>query len=499
VKIFLLRHAKAEKRLGWDTPDPLRPLAPVGLRQAHALAGSLARERVRRIISSPHLRCRQSVEPLAARLGLPVELDDRLAEGASTARALELLLGLGTTPTVLCSHGDLVPSLMRELQSLGVDLDGPLRAEKAAWWLIEGRRGAPARARYQPPPEVAAESCEAGEAAPDSELFAVLDLGSTSFHLLVAEATRPGRITPVLSERVMLRLGAMIATGNRIPEEVCERAVETARALGRTARRAGVRRLLPVGTAALREAENGPELAERLGEALGVPVRLVGGEEEARLIFAAFRRRVLLPRGCVLGADLGGGSLELAIGDEHDVLWEATLRLGVARLHGEIGASDPLRRRDLTHVRERVRDALAPHRAEIAERNPHTCVATGGTARALAWLALEGRRLGPTETMNQVVIPVDELRELTATLVSARPEERLRMPGMRKRRADLLPIGSLVFTAMAEELGLDGFTLSDWGLREGVILDTIARGPEPALRGGSQGARRGGAERRAAG
>jgi exopolyphosphatase/guanosine-5'-triphosphate,3'-diphosphate pyrophosphatase len=103
------------------------------------------------------------------------------------------------------------------------------------------------------------------------------------------------------------------------------------------------------------------------------------------------------------------------------------------------------------------------------------------------------------ETVNQVVIPVDELRELTATLVSARPEERLRMPGMRKRRADLLPIGGLVFTAVAEELGLDGFTLSDWGLREGVILDTLARGHAPEPRSAARDAGRGRAERRAAG
>jgi exopolyphosphatase/guanosine-5'-triphosphate,3'-diphosphate pyrophosphatase len=474
VKIFLLRHAKSEKRLGWDAPDPLRPLAPQGLRQAELLAESLAGEGIRRIVSSPHLRCRQSVEPLAARLGLPVELDDRLAEGAGTPSAFELLMGLAARPTLLCSHGDLVPALVRELEDLGVAVERPLRAEKGAIWLFEGRGGVPARARYLPPPAVPAECAESGEAAGDSALFAVLDLGSTSFHLLVAEATRPGRITPVLSERVMLRLGAMIATGGRIPDEVCERAVEAARSLGRTAKRAGVKRLLPVGTAALREAENGPALAERLGEALGVPVRLVGGEEEARLIFTAFRRRVLLPRGCVLGADLGGGSLELALGDEHDVLWEATLRLGVARLHGELGASDPLRRSDRLHIRERVRDAVAPHRAAIAARAPHTCVATGGTARALAWLAVEGRRVGPVESVNQVVIPLDELRELTEALVRARPEERLRMPGMRKRRADLLPIGALVFSALAEEFGLDGFTLSDWGLREGVILDTLA-------------------------
>ena len=110
---------------------------------------------------------------------------------------------------------------------------------------------------------------------------ATLDLGSTSFNLLIADATPGGEIRPVVQEKVMLRLGAAIASNAKIPEEMCERAVAVGRALCEVARREKVELLLPVGTAALREARNGGEVAARIGSAIGTPVRILSGEEEA--------------------------------------------------------------------------------------------------------------------------------------------------------------------------------------------------------------------------
>src|SRR4029453_18436242 len=126
---------------------------------------------------------------------------------------------------------------------------------------------------------------------------ATLDLGSTSFNLLIADATRRGEIRPVVQEKVMLHLGAVIASAARIPENVCDRAVAVGRALGDVARREKVGLLLPVATAALREAKNGPELARRFGSVIGTPVRILSGEEEAGAIFRALQARVGLGGG----------------------------------------------------------------------------------------------------------------------------------------------------------------------------------------------------------
>ena len=440
-KIHLIRHAKAEKLSTWDGPEPLRPLTARGLRQAQELAESLAGAGVRKILSSPFLRCRQTAAPLAARLGLRVHVDERLADGEPTGKALDLLREQAAAVVACFSHRALHDELAPELAEAGVEV---LRVDRAA--------------------------TEAEEIPP--QRLAVIDLGSTSFHLLVADATPAGRLTPVHSERVMLRLGAELGDG-RIPEEACERALETALALGDAARREQASRIVAVGTAALRDAANGAELTRAIGHTLGVRVRLLSGEEEARLIFGAFRRRVWMPKGRTLGADLGGGSLELAVGDTHRVFYETTLPLGVTRLHSEIVRSDPMSSDEAAEVRRRVRAQLAPKLRAIAAQAPGLCIAAGGTARALGWLVTGLRGLRPARTVNQIEIPLPELRDASERLARSSHAERLRMPGIRRRRADLLPTGALVLTALAELLDLDGYTLTDWGLREGVLLEEL--------------------------
>jgi exopolyphosphatase/guanosine-5'-triphosphate,3'-diphosphate pyrophosphatase len=299
---------------------------------------------------------------------------------------------------------------------------------------------------------------------------AVLDLGSTSFHLLVAEVSEDGTLRRIERERIMLRLGAELRDDSRIPPAVCRLAVDAARLLRRVAEEAKAERLIPVATAALREAENGRELGEEIGTVVGAPVWTLEGEQEARVIFAALRHRVGLGVEPTLGIDLGGGSVEFAAGDSDDVWWETTLRLGVARLHGELVRSDPMSPSEADTIRERTRGLLGPQREALAEERPVRCVAVGGTVRSLARLWLARSRQRATRGFGELRISLSELNELTTALLESSHEARLAMPGMNPRRADLLPTGSLVLSTMLGELGYQEVALCDWGLREGVIL-----------------------------
>jgi exopolyphosphatase / guanosine-5'-triphosphate,3'-diphosphate pyrophosphatase len=443
LKVHLVRNAKAEKRAHFDGPELLRPLTPLGLLQADALAARLRERPVARIVSSPYLRCLQTVEPVARALGVSVEASEALAKGEAPAKAVELLLALEAPEVVCCTHAELIPELAAELEEQGVAVE---------------------RLPREP---------EDGASEGASERLGVLDLGSTSFHLLVADVTRAGRVSPVDRERMWLRLGAVIATRRHIPEDVADRAVETAAWLRRKALRFGAARVLCVATAALREADNGAELAGRIARAVGAPVRILAGEEEARLTFAAFRRRVPMPRGATLGVDLGGGSLELAVGDARRILFEASLPLGVARLHQELVRDDPMRRRELRAVCERVHEEVLPLRRALLAHEPALCIAAGGSARAMGHLAISLRGARPAASVNELLLPMEELRMMAEILSHTSQRDRLRMPGLRRRRAELLPTGALILLTLAETLGLPGYTLTDWGLREGVLLEAI--------------------------
>ncbi len=115
MTLYLVRHAKAGSRRDWGGPDAERPLSGKGRRQAEGLVDLLADRPVRRVLSSPYVRCVQTVAPLAEKLGLPVEETAALGEGASAAEAVSLLRDLAGTTAVVCTHGDLIPPVLDTL------------------------------------------------------------------------------------------------------------------------------------------------------------------------------------------------------------------------------------------------------------------------------------------------------------------------------------------------------------------------------------------------
>jgi len=149
--IYLVRHAKAGSRRQWKGDDELRPLSKAGRTQARALAKRLSGAGVARIVSSPYVRCRETVEPLADKSGVELEVSDALAEGATRADSLRFLEKCAGDDTVLCTHGDVLGNLLMHASHLGVDL-GDDRIEKASVWVLEMADGEVRSAHYEPPP-----------------------------------------------------------------------------------------------------------------------------------------------------------------------------------------------------------------------------------------------------------------------------------------------------------------------------------------------------------
>lgn len=150
---YLVRHAKAGDRAKWTEDDRLRPLSKAGRRQAEALVRSFNGLRVDRILSSPSVRCEQTVRPLALDRGLRIEPVEELAEGAPLEGLLQLVDELDEQTIVVCGHGDLIPAAIAHLRALGVPADdGPTK--KGSTWILEREGRAAVRARYLPPPAV---------------------------------------------------------------------------------------------------------------------------------------------------------------------------------------------------------------------------------------------------------------------------------------------------------------------------------------------------------
>jgi 8-oxo-dGTP diphosphatase len=156
MRLYVIRHTAAGNRSAWDKQDDRRPLSTKGRRQADAIADMLESAGISRLVSSPFVRCVQSLEPLAQRLGRPVETDARLAEGADGKGALDLAneLRKKVDAAALCSHGDVIPDMLRILKSTTARFKEPLLWPKASTWVLTWDSGRWSKARYIPPPEL---------------------------------------------------------------------------------------------------------------------------------------------------------------------------------------------------------------------------------------------------------------------------------------------------------------------------------------------------------
>lgn len=151
MTLWLVRHAHAGSRQSWDGDQDERPLSRRGRAEADAVARLLANRPIRRILSSRTTRCLQTVEPLAVKLGLTVEIEPALYEGTYTDEVLQLLEGLAGTAAVLCSHGDVIPNVLNALQRRGLALPGNAACEKGSAWEFTFSNGVASAATYHPP------------------------------------------------------------------------------------------------------------------------------------------------------------------------------------------------------------------------------------------------------------------------------------------------------------------------------------------------------------
>lgn len=304
---------------------------------------------------------------------------------------------------------------------------------------------------------------------------AALDLGSNSFHLLVAEAHAGGTFEPLLAEKEMLRLGDLVGRHGRIPEEAAAAAVAVVRRFRRLAEAVGAQEIVACGTSALRRAANGGEVVDRIEAEAGVPVEVISGTREAELIFRAVRAGVLLEPSPALCIDLGGGSVEIMVGDAAGLRYAASENLGVGTLTAAFVGSDPLSKHDRRNLRAHITEVLGPVADAVRAFEPKMVVGSSGTLEDIARMVAAHRDTEVPRSINQFTFSRREFRRVHDAVLAATAAERLRFDGLETRRVDLIPAG-VVFLATAMDLfDFDEMTISEWALREGILLEAIGR------------------------
>jgi exopolyphosphatase/guanosine-5'-triphosphate,3'-diphosphate pyrophosphatase len=273
----------------------------------------------------------------------------------------------------------------------------------------------------------------------------------------------------------MLRLGEVVAREGRLSEEAIQAAIDTLHRFKTVLEVQHCDEVVAMATAATREAANGPEAVERIEAATGIAIQVVSGVREAQLVFDAVRASVLIDPGPALCADLGGGSLELCVGDSFGLSYATSLHLGGGRLTAEFIRGDPPSKKDRARLKDKIAKTLGDVLEDILACGPKVLIGTSGTFCALARGAAVRRDGTVPLSVNQLTVSARELAELGEVIYELPSLERARLPGLDARRSELLPAGVAVTEVLMDAVGLDELTVSEWGLREGIIISMIAK------------------------
>jgi exopolyphosphatase / guanosine-5'-triphosphate,3'-diphosphate pyrophosphatase len=283
-----------------------------------------------------------------------------------------------------------------------------------------------------------------------------IDIGSNTTRLLVAEA-ETGSLRELMTDRAFTRIGRAARKDGAIPEAKIEETVEVVLRQARAARELGASEIVAVATAAIRSASNSEALCDAVEKAIGQPLQILAGDEEARLSFVGAARTLATPpAGTMAVVDVGGGSTEIAIGSaDGAVEWSESFGIGSGFLADSYLRSDPPSISELQAVRDHVTGVFEGLETPRAE----TAVAVGGTATSL-------RRLVGAELAHETL--ERGVRVLSLTSI----EEVAQRFELDPERVRLLPAGILVLEAISDALGLP-LRIARGGLREGVILELV--------------------------
>lgn len=300
----------------------------------------------------------------------------------------------------------------------------------------------------------------------------VLDIGSNTVHLLIADVHPGGRPLATTSTRTVLRLMRYLEPDGAISEAGVVALVDAVARAREVAESENVAELLATATSAVREATNGDDVISRIEAALGQELQVLGGESEARFTFLAVRRWFGWSAGQILLFDIGGGSLEVAAGADELPDVAASVPLGAGRMTVEFLGEDPPGEDAVEVLRDHARATLAPVAELMVDQPaPHHVVGSSKAIRSLAKLA--GYPVPGWNGADRMLLPRGALGSWIPRLARLPASARQELPGITADRTFQIVAGAVVLHTAMTVLDVDELEVSPWALREGVLLRYI--------------------------
>ena len=326
-----------------------------------------------------------------------------------------------------------------------------------------------------PPPDLVVSRPPVEDRAEASEALrlCVIDLGTNSFHGIIVDAFPDGTFKILDRQKEMVKLGEGEFAEHRLTEAAMERGMGALHAIKDVAEGWGVSAYLACATSAIREAANGGEFIDRIRHETGIVVRPIAGKTEAHLIYLAVSQFVDLSEPSLL-VDLGGGSVEFIVADAKGAHMLASLPLGVQRLTEEFITTDPVSRAEFRTLRDYLREQLKDVFGEARKHHVRRVVGSSGSLLSIAEVTAAAYGDVDAPVFDQT-FDAGHVREVTRRIMNSNYEKRLATPGIAERRADQIVVGAILLDVVLKDLGIERFIVSPDALREGIVIEYVAR------------------------
>lgn len=318
-------------------------------------------------------------------------------------------------------------------------------------------------------------SCPLGCCYKRDMKIAAIDVGTNSFHQIVAQVSEDGTFSIIERTKEMVRLGDRTLVDGVIPAESFHRAAEALSRLRQVAERHRCEEIIAHATSAVREAQNGGAFVRAMRDEAGIELQVIRGDEEARLIYLGVRHRLDFRGRRALIADIGGGSVELIVADAKEIYFVASLKLGVLRLVQESVSTDPISSEERVRLLERLHEVLDDVAKKVRAIGYDLFVLTSGTATALAQMASIRETGQPHSPVHGARFSFSSLYALERELSALPRERRALLGGLDPKRVDSVVPGAILLKTLYEVFAADEATLCDSALREGMLVDYITR------------------------
>lgn len=305
--------------------------------------------------------------------------------------------------------------------------------------------------------------------------IAIIDMGTNTFHLLVADLYPPGQRKIIHRDIEPVKIGLSGINDGLITESAFQRALRAMARFAKSIGHLGATTTYAFGTSAFRNARNAPELISKIRAQTGIVVQVIDGDREAEFIFAGISAAIEMGRQPDLVMDIGAGSVEFIIGNQEEIFWKQSFEIGGQRLLERFQKHDPILPEEILALDAYFEKSLHPLWEACEKIHPGALIGSSGTFDTLSDIWCIQHQYACQPEAAERPLSVDGFFQIYEDLIRKNRDERMQIPGMIELRVDMIVVTSCLIRFVLEKHPFKKIRVSTWSLKEGV-LDRLAKG-----------------------